>query len=215
VEQYNTQKHRAYRERKDARRSPSEVLGFLTGVRHRPEDLELAFFSTRFTRVLDASGSARLKHWHIYGEEGLARREVPLWLGPEVFTVEFAGDPLACYEVVEHSSGTGTATDGARGHLRKVKKPRLFATRHRSTQLRLFRLDAPGENGWLKALKLDESMYLASSSSPLLCSRRFLLTPRCSSRSRSDTLGSSGPMGKEATGKERTHRARQLDTLDP
>jgi len=62
VEQYNTQKHRAYRERKDAPRSPSEVLGFLAGVRHRPEDLELAFFSTRFTRVLDVSGSARHKH---------------------------------------------------------------------------------------------------------------------------------------------------------
>jgi len=150
-------------------------LGFLTGVRHRPEDLELAFFSTRFTRVLDASDSARLKHRRIYGEEGLARREVPLWLGPEVFTVEFAGDTLACYGVVEYSSGTGTATDGARGHLREVKKPWLFATRHRSTQLRLFKLDAPGENGWLKALNLDESMYLASCSSPLLCSRRFCL----------------------------------------
>ena len=215
VEQYNTQKHWAYRERKDASRSPSEVLGFLTGARHRPEDLELAFFLTRFTRVLDASGSARLKHRRIYGEEGLARREGPLWLGPEVFTVEFAGDTLACYGVVEYSSGTGTATDGARGHLREVKKPWLFATRHRSTQLRLFKLDAPGENGWLKAPKLDESMYLASFSSPLLCSRRFLLTTRCSSRSRSDTLGSSGPIGKEATAKERTHRARQLDTLNP
>ncbi|MDP9488216.1 MAG: helix-turn-helix domain-containing protein, partial [Actinomycetota bacterium] len=63
VEQYNTQMHWAHRERKDARRSPAEVLGFLTGVRHRKEDLERAFFSTRFTRVLDASGYARLKHW--------------------------------------------------------------------------------------------------------------------------------------------------------
>jgi hypothetical protein len=37
-----------------------------------------------------------------------------------------------------------------------VKKPRLFATRHRSTQLRLFTLGGLGENGWLKALRLDE-----------------------------------------------------------
>jgi len=36
VEQYNTRKHSAHEHRKDARRSPSEVLGFLTGVRHRP-----------------------------------------------------------------------------------------------------------------------------------------------------------------------------------
>ena len=147
VEQYNTPEAPGVPRKEGCPRSPSEVLGFLTGVRHRPEDLELAFFSTRFTRVLDASDSARLKHRRIYGEEGLARREVPLWLGPEVFTVEFAGDTLACYGVVEYSSGTATATDGARGHLREVKKPRLFATRHRSTQLRLFKLDAPARTG--------------------------------------------------------------------
>jgi hypothetical protein len=62
VEQYNTQMHWTHRERKDARRSPSEVLGFLTGVRHRPENLERTCFSTRFTRVLDSSGYACLKH---------------------------------------------------------------------------------------------------------------------------------------------------------
>lgn len=124
-------------------------------LRHRPEDLERAFFSTRFTRVLDASGYARLKHWKNYGEEGLARREVTLWLGPEVLSVEFAGDTLARYDV-EYPSGTVTATDGARGCLRKVKKPRLFATRHRSAQLRLFTLDVLGETGWLKALKPDQ-----------------------------------------------------------
>jgi transposase len=155
VEQYNTQKHWAHRERKDSRRSPAEVLGFLTDIRHRPEDLERAFFSTRFTRVLDASGYARFKHWRIYGEEGLARREVALWLGPEILTVEFAGDTLARYEV-EYSPGTGEVADGARGPLKGVKKPRLFATRHRCTQLRLFTLGALGENGWLKALSLDE-----------------------------------------------------------
>jgi hypothetical protein len=62
VEQYNTQMHWTHRERKDARRSPSEVLGFLTGVRPRPENLERTCFSTRFTRVLDSSGYACLKH---------------------------------------------------------------------------------------------------------------------------------------------------------
>jgi hypothetical protein len=43
------------------------------------------------------------------------------------------------------------------GELREVKSPRLFATRHRSLQPRLFGLDETlGEGGWLKALKLDE-----------------------------------------------------------
>lgn len=80
VEQYNTQMHWAHRQRKDGRRNPPEVLGFLTSVRRRPEDLERAFFSTRFTRVLDSLGYARIRHWKIYAEEGLAKREVALWL---------------------------------------------------------------------------------------------------------------------------------------
>lgn len=148
VERYNTQAHWAHRERKDARRSPSEVLGFLTGVRHRPEDLERAFFSTRFTRVLDRSGYARLKHWRIYAEEGLAMREVALWLGPDVLSLEFAGDTLARYEV-EYSARAD--------RLRRVRRPRLFETSHRhgSPQPRLFGPGALGEGGWLKALRLE------------------------------------------------------------
>lgn len=146
VEQYNTQKHWAHEHRKDARRSPSEVLGFLTGVRRRPEDLERAFFTTRFARVLDASGYARLKHWRVYGEEGLARREVALWLGTESLTVEYGGEPLSRYEVA-YSPGSG--------HLRRVGSPRLFGTSHRwgRPQPRLFALD---EAGWLKALRLED-----------------------------------------------------------
>jgi putative transposase len=81
VEQYNTQMHWAHRQRKDGKSSPAEVLDFLTSVRHRPEDLERAFFSTRFARVLDSSGYARIRHWKIYADEGLAKREVGLVAG--------------------------------------------------------------------------------------------------------------------------------------
>lgn len=146
MEQYNTQMHWAHRERKDTRRSPSEVLGFLTGVRHRSEDLQRAFFSTRFVRVLDRSGYAHLKHWKVYAEESLARREVTLWLGPDVLNVEFAGEPLARYDV-EYSPRTD--------RLREVKRPRLFSHRFAVAQLRLFELDALGESGWLKAVRLE------------------------------------------------------------
>lgn len=149
VENYNIQKHWAHRDRTDGRHSPSEVLGFLTGVRHRPEDLRRAFFWTRFTRVLDASGYARLKRWKIYGEQGLARREVALWLGPESLSVEFAGDTLARYDA-DYSARTN--------RLREVKRPRLFETVHRRTptQQRLFELIVLGESGWLKAVRLDD-----------------------------------------------------------
>ena len=149
VEQYNTQIHWAHRHRKDGKRTPMDVLGFLTSVRHRPEDLERAFFSTRFTRVLNTSGYARLKHWKIYAEEGLARSEVTLWLGPEVLTVEFAGEPIARYDV-EYSALTK--------NLRKVKRPKLFETSYRVAvaQLRLFELEELGEGGWLKVLRLED-----------------------------------------------------------
>ena len=141
--------HWAHRQRKDRKRSRAEVLRFLTSVRHRPEDLERAFFSIRFTRVLDSSGYARIRHWKIYAEEGLANREVLLWLGSEVLTVEYAGEPLARYDV-EYSPRTK--------NLREVRKPQLFGTSHRVgvAQLRLFELEALGEIGWLKALRLDE-----------------------------------------------------------
>jgi hypothetical protein len=79
LESYNVQRHWAHEGRQDGRRSPSEVLGSLTLLRHHPRDFERAFFSSRYLRRLDVLGYARLKHWRVYGEEGLARHEVVLW----------------------------------------------------------------------------------------------------------------------------------------
>ncbi|MDP9477405.1 MAG: helix-turn-helix domain-containing protein [Actinomycetota bacterium] len=145
---YNTQRHWAHEDRADGRRSPSEVLGWVTGVRYHPDDLERAFFSTRFTRKLDALGYARLKHWRVYAEEGLARCEVALWLGADGLSVEYGGQALSSYDVSLSSGST---------RLKDVTNPRLFVTRHRTPQLKLFALeDALGEGGWLKALRLEE-----------------------------------------------------------
>ncbi len=147
LEGYNVQRHWAHEDREDGRRSPSEVLGSLTLVRHHPGDLERAFFSTMFVRRLDVLGYARLKHWRVYGEEGLARREVVLWLGDGGLVVEYGGDALSRYDVSFSPGETG---------LGAVTNPRLFATRYRPAQLRLFALDEVlGEGGWLKALGLE------------------------------------------------------------
>jgi putative transposase len=143
VEDYNAQAHWAHRGRKDGRRSPQEVLGWLTGVRYRPEDLERAFFSARFSRVLDPLGYARFRDWRLYGEEGIARCEAAVWLQPGSLTLEHGGEPLSRYDV-ELVARTG--------ELRAVGRPRLFETSRTLPQLRLFALD---EAGWLKALKLD------------------------------------------------------------
>lgn len=64
--------HWAHRGRKDGRRSPREVLGWVTGMRYREEDLERAFFSVRFSRVLDPLGYATFRRWRLYGQPGRA-----------------------------------------------------------------------------------------------------------------------------------------------
>ncbi len=143
VEDYNAQVHWAHRERADGRRSPQEVLGWLTGVRYRKEDLERAFFAVRSSRVLDSLGYARFRDWRIYADEGLASKEAAVWLQPGSLTVEYAGEALSRYDV-ELVPRTG--------ELLTVGRPRLFESSYVLPQLRLFALE---EAGWLKATKLD------------------------------------------------------------
>ena len=145
LERHNTQRHSAHEGRSDGRRSPSEVLGPVRVVRHHPTDLSRAFFSTMLVRRLDAAGYARVKHWRVYAEEGLARCEVTVWLGDGEMAVEYGGQTLSRY-------GVSLSQDAAK--LEAVTNPRLFATPYRATQPKLFALDALGENGWLKALRL-------------------------------------------------------------
>jgi hypothetical protein len=98
--------------------------------------------------MLDPLGYATFRHWRVYGEEALAGREAALWLAAESLTLEHAGEPLSRYEVrVEPESG----------ELRSVARPRLFENSHglNRPQRRLFALDALGEGGWLKALRLE------------------------------------------------------------
>ena len=61
--------------------------------------------------------------------------------------VEYAGQTLSRYDVSLSSS---------EAKLEGVTNPRLFATRYRTPQLRLFALEgALGADGWLKALRLE------------------------------------------------------------
>jgi hypothetical protein len=70
-----------------------------------------------------------------------------LWLGTEGLTVEYGCEPLARYDA-EYSEA---------GRLREISSPRLFETRHRSLQPRLFGLDdVLGESGRAKAIRLED-----------------------------------------------------------
>jgi putative transposase len=155
LERHNTQRHFAHEGREDGRRSPSEVLGPVRVVRHHPLDLSRAFFSTMLVRRLDASGYARVKHWRVYAEEGLARREVAVWLGAGEMEVEYGGQTLSRYDV----------SLSREAKLEAVTNPRLFSTPYGAAQLKLFGLEEVlGAAGWLKALRLDE--YAARSQRP-------------------------------------------------
>ena len=97
-------------------------------------------------RRLDASVYARVKHWRVYAEEGLAKCEVAVRLGDEELALEYAGRTLARYDV-------SLSRDAVR--LEAVTNPRLFTTPYRNVQPKLFALNALGEGGRLKALRLE------------------------------------------------------------
>jgi transposase len=152
LKRYNTHRHEAHENRQDGRHSPSDVLGPVRVVRHQPVDLGRAFFSTRFTRTLDASDYARIKHWRVYAEEGLALCEVAIWIGNEGLSVEYGGQTLSRYDVSLSSKRTQRS-------LEDVSNPRLFSTRYRLSRLqpKLFSLEEYlGEGGWLKAIRLED-----------------------------------------------------------
>ena len=122
-------------------------------MRFHPVDLERAFFSERRARVLDGLGYVTLMRWRLYAEEGLAGRAADLWLLENTLTVEHAGEPLSAYEVEYDATGGR----GGAGRLLTVRKPMLFKTSHVAGKMRLFGLaETLGENGWLKALRLED-----------------------------------------------------------
>jgi putative transposase len=141
VADYNYQVHWAHREREDQRRSPAEVLGWVTGAMYDEHELR-RLFTVRFRRRLDRQGYVRFRQWRMYGERGLPGEEGAVWLYGENLTVHFAEEPLAQYKVAY-------ASDGKR--LRRVTDPRLFETPFRSPQLFLWER---GLEDWHLVLRL-------------------------------------------------------------
>lgn len=150
---YNLQEHHAHQHRNEGRRSPSDVLSWVKTLRYQEEDLARAFFSARHTRTLDNLGYLTLQRFRLYAEEGLAGQQVAVWVQEDSLTVEYGGEALSRYEV-ECDPPAGVSSVG---RLRAVKGPTLFETSIIVPQLRLFNLgEALGEEGWIKAIKLDE-----------------------------------------------------------
>ena len=133
VADYNYQPHWAHRHREDNRHSPAEVLGWIHGKDWEPSQLDRIFYSTRFQRRLNKHGSLRFRHWRLYGELGLARRQTNVWLSKEHITVEYGDEPLSHYAVQYQPDEK---------HLCDIREPHHFETRYRTPQLDLWRSDA-------------------------------------------------------------------------
>src|SRR5918999_1615653 len=113
---YNHQPHAAHGDRPKGGRNPATVLGWVHGAWCDPADLD-RLFRLRATRVLNAGGSVRFRHWRLYGERGLAGERAAVWVWDEELTIEYAGETLARYRVTYEADGH---------RLREVGEPRLF-----------------------------------------------------------------------------------------
>jgi hypothetical protein len=134
---YNVQRHWAHEAREDGCHSPVEVLGGHTGTMYPPEVLDRILFATRYTRHLDKNGYLRFQNWKLYGERGLAKAPVTVWVYEGSLKVEHQAMTLSQYTVELQDD---------RKRLRAVSNPRLVETPFRSPQLTLWTL---GPDEWL------------------------------------------------------------------
>lgn len=139
---YNYQDHFAHEQRQDGRHSPAAVLGWVQGTVYPGRVLSRVFYATQFTRTLDHSGYVRFRRWRFYGERGLARKEVAVWVYQGTLQVEYQAVELSKYRVTLEED---------RKHIREVKNARLSTTHFQSPQLSLFE---SGPDDWLLFLKL-------------------------------------------------------------
>ncbi|MGD9510659.1 MAG: hypothetical protein AB7X49_19130 [Geminicoccaceae bacterium] len=106
------------------------------------EELERAFAPVHIPRRVDQSGYVRFRRWRLYGERGLARQTVAVWLTTERLVLTYSDEPLAQYAVTY-------ARD--RRHRKSVREERLFATPFQSPQPPLWE---PAAGEWLRVLQL-------------------------------------------------------------
>jgi hypothetical protein len=156
---YNLQAHFAHRDRKDGKRSPKAVLGWVHGMWCDEAELN-RLFRLRSDRHFDVGGYLRYKRWRIYGERGLAGRTGSVWLFGEVLTVAFGDDTLAQYRV---------SYEPDERRIQALTEPRLFENRYPSPQPFLWDL---GDVEWHLVRRLPP--YRARRSRPAIDAQRPL-----------------------------------------
>lgn len=137
MQDYNVQRHWAHEKREEGCHSPAEVIGWHKGTMYSVEVLDRILFATRYTRYLDQHGFLRFQNWKLYGERGLAKAPVTVWVYEGSLKVEYKAVTLSKYAVELQDDHK---------HLREVGNPRLAETPFRSPQLTLIDL---GPHEWL------------------------------------------------------------------
>lgn len=99
--------------------------------------LNRILFATRYTRYLDKNGFLRFQNWKLYGERGLAKAPVTVWVYEGSLKVEYQAVTLSKYTVELQDDHQ---------HVQAVSNPRLQETPFRSPQSTLFDL---GPHEWL------------------------------------------------------------------
>jgi len=141
---YNAQRHWAHESREDGCHSPAAVLGEQKGTVYPESVLSRILFATRYVRHLDKHGFLRFQDWRFYGEQGLPRAKVTVWIYEGALRVEHQAVTLSQYEV--------SLRDDHK-HVQAVRSAQAHETSFRSPQLTLFDLD---QGGWLLYWKTPE-----------------------------------------------------------
>lgn len=132
VEAYLGEDHWAHRHRPDGRHSPAEVLNWVMGTPHEPDELARLFQPVRYDRRLDRSGYVQFRRWRLYGNRALAMQQTRVWLSEELLTVGYGEELLAYYSVKVNR----------RGELTAVTEPHRLPSQYQSPQPWLWPLSA-------------------------------------------------------------------------
>lgn len=143
---YNVQRHFAHEKREDGCHSPAAVLGGATGTVYPESVLSRILFATRYVRRLDKHGFLRYQDWKFYGERGLAKEKVTVWIYEGSLRVEKEAVTLSQYEVSMLNDHK---------HVQVVRSARAHETLFHSPQLTLFDL---GPDGWILYWKTPEQV---------------------------------------------------------
>ena len=147
VENYDHEEHWAHRHKREGRRTPADVLGWVVGGPHDPDALGRLFAPLRYERRLDRSGYVQFRRWRVYGNRALAHDTALVWLSEETLTVEAQAEPLAYY----------TVKVNRQGELAAVTEPRLLPARYQARQPRLWPW-VPNSGEWLLAVRMPARM---------------------------------------------------------